>query len=360
MSPRPMGRIARPGGSRWTVAWGVAGGFLLATAGVAADAPGTDPRLPYALVAPDERLSFAGALVRPETEAAQETALRAEMARVAAAQTYQVHPAIWKIGDADTTIYIFGTVHSLPPGFRWRNPGLEAVIVRADSLLLESTDDDAGKVTFLEGLPPQEGGSLPPLLDRVSHRWRGKLAALQTALPPEAVKQMDEMPTWIAAMGIGFVRDLMIGDIPGQGADAWLEQLFHNSGRPVEAIENSKSVVEHVNAIPERAQRMMLEAALAAPDHTHEQLDMAAHAWAQGQVGDDSPLRILPEQLDPSSALADPILVQRNNAWVDTLIARIRDKPGTVLFAAGAGHFVGPGSVIDLLQKRGVRVERVQ
>lgn len=352
-----MGRIARPGGPRWTAAWAVAAAFLIATGGVAADSPPGGPQLPYAIVAPDERLSFAGELVRPASEAAQEKALRAEMVRVAAAQTYPIRPAIWKIGDADSTIYIFGTVHSLPPGFRWRNPVLEGVIVRADSLLLESTDSDEDKVTFLEGLPPQEGGSLPPLIERVSHRTRSKLAQLESALPDEATAKLDAMPTWIAAISIGFIRDLMIGDIPSQGADAWLEQHFHASGRPVEAIENSKGVVEHVNAVPERSQRMMLEAVLAAPDHTHEQLDATAHAWAQGMVGDDSPLRIEVDARDP---MADPILVQRNNAWVDTLIARLRTKPGTVLFAAGAGHFVGPGSVIDLLQKRGVRVERIQ
>lgn len=360
MSAPPMGRIARPGGPRWTAAWALAGAFLIATGGVAANEPGTTPVLPYTVVPPDERLSFAGELVRPASEAAQEKAMRAEMARVAASQTYQVRPAIWKIGDGDTTIFIFGTVHSLPPGFRWRNPVLEGVIVRADSLLLESTDADDDKVTFLEGLPAQEGGKLPPLIERVSHRWRGKLAELEAAMPPEATAQLDAMPTWIAAMSVGFIRDLMIGDIPTQGADAWLEQHFLHSGRPVESIEEAKSVVEHVNAVPERAQRLMLEAALAAPDHTHEQLDEAANAWAQGNVGDDSPLRIQATDLDPSAALADPILVQRNKAWVDALIARIRDKPGTVLFAAGAGHFVGPGSVIDQLQKRGVRVERVQ
>lgn len=327
---------------------------------MAADKAGTGPQLPYTNYLPDDRLTFAGALVRPESEAAQERARYAEMARIAAAQNYVPRPAIWKIGDADTTIYIFGTVHSLPPGFRWRNPALEAIVVRADSLLLESTDADDGQVSFLEGLPPQEGGVLPPLLDRVTHRSRGKLAALQARLPPEAIKQLDGMPTWIAAMGIGFVRDLLIGDIPSQGADAWLEQHFHSVGKPVEAIENSKSVVTNINAIPERAQRLMLEAALAAPERTHDELDAPAHAWARGEVGDDSPLRIFAEQLDPSSALADPLLVQRNAAWVEYLTARVRTKPGTLLFAAGAGHFVGPGSVIDLLRKRGVRVERVQ
>jgi uncharacterized protein YbaP (TraB family) len=179
-------------------------------------------------------------------------------------------------------------------------------------------------------------------------------------LPPDAVKSMDTMPTWIAAMGVGFIRDLMVGDMPSQGADDWLEQHFRATGRPVEAIEDSKAVVTNINAVPESDQRLMLEAALASPDRTRVQMDGPAHAWAQGDVGPNSPLIITPESLDPSSKMADPLLTQRNNAWVDALLGKIFKRPGVVLFAAGAGHFVGPGSVIDLLQRRGVRVERVQ
>lgn len=347
--PPGMGRIA----------WGLAATALaIATAAVAQNVPGLVPALPYSTYSPDERLALAGKPVRTEIDARYDAALRKEMARVALAQPYQPAPAIWKISDADTSIYIFGTVHSLPPGFRWRNPALEAVIVRADTLLLESTDADDASVTFLEGLPKDE--TLPSLIDRVSHRGRAKLAEIQAFLPAEMVAELDRMPSWIAAMSIGTVRDLMAGDIPSEGADAWLEKHFRNLGRPVQAIEDSKAVVTNINAVPESTQRMMLEAALIAPLRTHDELDAAAHAWAQGQVGPGSPLMIMPESIDPGAAMADPLLVQRNNAWVDSLIARLRAKPGIILFAAGAGHFVGPGSVIDLLEKRGLRVERVQ
>jgi uncharacterized protein YbaP (TraB family) len=333
--------------------------FAFTTAAVAEDHG--DPRLDYASFAPDERLTFSGRLVRPEAEAQREAAVRREMARVAASQKYEPRPAIWRIQDADTTIYLFGTVHSLPPGFKWRNPVLEGIIVRADTLLLESTEQDGEEVTFLEGTAAMSGGPpLPPLIERASPRYRPKLKELLAALPPETVAGLDRMPTWIAAMGIGYLRDVLAGDMPSQGADDWLEQHFRATGRPVEAIENSKAVVSNINAIPEDQQRLMLDAALAAPDRTHAELDAPAHAWAQGNVGYDSPLRIFAEQLDPSAALADPLLTRRNNAWVDSLIARLAAKPGVTLFAAGAGHFVGPGSVIDLLQKRGVRVDRVQ
>jgi uncharacterized protein YbaP (TraB family) len=336
--------------------------FALATlASIApAETGGDVPRLPYGAYPADEGITLAGKLVRPEGEAARDEAMQREIARVRATQPYSPHPAIWKISDSDTTVYLFGTVHSLPPGFRWRNPVLEGIIVRADSLLLESTEREEDNVTFLEGMPKGDAGKLPPLLDRVSHRYRAKLAQIQAALPAETVKEMDTMPTWIAAMGVGFVRDLMMGDMPSQGADDWLEKHFTSIGKPVEAIEDSKAVVTNINAVPEMAQRLMLESALAAPDRTHEELDAPAHAWAKGEVGADSPLRILPEQLDPSSAMADPLLARRNTDWVNTLMTKFMARPGTILFAAGAGHFVGPGSVIDMLQKRGVRVERVQ
>jgi len=330
-------------------------------AGAAAAADGGDPKLPYFSFSPDEQLTLSGRLVRPEAVAQQEAALQAERVRVAKSQNYQPRPAIWRIADADTTIYLFGTVHSLPPGFKWRNPVLEGVIVRADTLLLESTEADGDNVTFLEGMPQLAAGEkLPSLVDRASPQFRPKLREILAVLPPDAREGLDKMPTWIAAMGIGYLRDLMIGDMPSQGADDWLEQHFRATGRKVEAIEDSKAVVSNINAIPEDAQRMMLDAAIASPDRTHAILDAPAHAWAQGNVGYDSPLRIFADQSDPSSALADPMLLQRNSAWADALIARLAARPGVILFAAGAGHFVGPGSVIDLLQKRGVRVERVQ
>ena len=356
---RVVGRIAHRRKSRWAVLRALLLTFAVATAAVASDV--SDPRLDYAAFAPDEQLTAAGRLVRPEHETRREEATQRERVRVAASQRYQPRPAIWRIQDADTTIYLFGTVHSLPPGFKWRNPGLEAIVVRADTLLLESTDEEGDDVTFLEGMPRSaDGAPLPPLIERASPQHRPRLKELLALLPADTVRGLDRMPTWIAAMGIGYLRDMLIGDMPSQGADDWLEKHFRATGRPVESIENSKAVVSNINAIPEPAQRAMLDAALAAPDRTHAELDAPAHAWAQGNVGYDSPLRIFADVRDPSAALADPLLVQRNGAWVDSLSALMARRPGVILFAAGVGHFVGPGSVIDLLQKRGVRVERVQ
>ncbi|MCW3836061.1 TraB/GumN family protein [Sphingomonas canadensis] len=334
-------------------------GFLLVVAGATAAVSqgGGLPQLPYTAIPLDDQLTLSGKLVRPESEARYEDALAAEITRVRASQSYEPGPAIWKIGDADTTIYIFGTVHTLPPGFRWRSPRLESIIVRADSLLLESVETDAEREaakTIQQSATPQR-----PLIERVSQPYRPKLAALQALLPPETVADMDTMPTWVAAISVGMIRDMIDGDMPSQGADDWLEKHFRATGRPVEGIEDNRQVLANIGAIPEDAQRLMLEGALEAPSRTHDEMDATAHAWARGLVGLNSPLIIMPETNDPGQVMADPLLVQRNNAWVESLIRRL-EKPGTILFAAGAGHFVGRGSVLELLRGRGIRIERVQ
>lgn len=45
-------------------------------------------------------------------------------------------PALWKLADADTTIYLFGTIHILPKDLPWRTPVLEHAIAASDELVL--------------------------------------------------------------------------------------------------------------------------------------------------------------------------------------------------------------------------------
>ena len=57
--------------------------------------------------------------------------------------------------------------------------------------------------------------------------------------------------------------------------------------------------------------------------------------------------------------IAKVLIDTRNANWVRWLEHRL-DQPGTVLVAVGAGHLAGKGSVIELLQKQGYKVERMQ
>jgi uncharacterized protein YbaP (TraB family) len=57
-------------------------------------------------------------------------------------------------------------------------------------------------------------------------------------------------------------------------------------------------------------------------------------------------------------ALFDVLVRRRNAAWTSWLEARLK-RPGTLLFAVGAGHLAGKESVQAMLAQRGLRVKRV-
>lgn len=351
--------MARPG-----IAWPTSGlraaaaGFLLLAA-TAGDAQ----RVPYRQLVPDEQVLGGGPRVAvlplplddriaPDDFALDDIAEPLDEAP-GLAQDYVPRPAIWRIGDRDTTIWLFGTVHVLPPGFRWRSPALEQVAARADTLLVESVDDGSGVDTLLAAGAPAR--RLPPLAQRVNPSHRAQLAALQGSLPAEAAAVLDTLPTWIAAVAVSSVREVRAGELPGPGADAWLEGRFRAAGKPVVAIEDGAGVLAQANAIPESEQRRMLDVALDAPAPDRAALRAPLHAWARGEVGPGSAITV-----DiGSSALGDALLDRRNAAWADSLQRRLA-LPGRVLFAAGASHFIGDRSVLALLERRGIRVTRVE
>jgi uncharacterized protein YbaP (TraB family) len=270
-------------------------------------------------------------------------------------QNYRPHPAIWRIGDRDTTIYLFGTVHVLPPGFAWRDARIDAIVAKADTLIVEAVDEDAPS-DFTEA---HRGAALPPLSRRVSPDHRMALTRFLDSLPPEATPVMDGMPTWIAAIAVGFTRDMQAGELPGPGADDWIEAQFRRARKPVVAIENGREVMRRVSAVPEREQRRMLDEALDAPTPTRAERRAPTHAWAKGEIGTGSALTATLSGPSGSKALSGPLMTDRNRAWTNALVRRLK-VPGTALFAAGAGHFIGPDSVLELLRQRGVPVTRVQ
>jgi uncharacterized protein YbaP (TraB family) len=322
------------------------------------------PRIAYPVLPADMRVAPVDfALDGDETDIPSAEEMEAAESRIAIAQfsqNYRPHPAIWKIsrdsGRGMATIYLFGTIHILPPGFQWRSEALDRIVAGADTLIVESVDDKSGADSLMGGSPSP---TLPPLAKRVSPDHRAALEHFTDALAPEAVAALDGMQTWIAAIAIGYVRDFRAGEISGPGADDWLEQHFRAAGRPVVPIESGNQVMATVNAIPEAEQRRMLDLALDAPQRSRAELRAPMHAWAKGEVGSDSALTVDLVGSSGTEALSAPLLTNRNRAWADSLARRLQ-TPGTALFAAGAGHFVGPGSLLDLLRQRGIKVNRVE
>jgi uncharacterized protein YbaP (TraB family) len=271
-------------------------------------------------------------------------------------QDYEPRPAIWLLQDSDTRIYLFGTVHILPPGFRWRSPAVDRLAATADELVVESYDapDGADRVEALEMMFLD---SPRPLLERVPEARREALkAAIEASGVPAA--WYDQMQTWAAAIALG-VAQLLEGygaDDPGDapGVEDSLEAQFREAGKPIRSVEDPVEVLASLNALPAQTQVDLLlsgfeEGAAAAAEAGGEE----DRHWATGNA--EKIAEGVREAFPP--ALYEVLLTRRNARWTGWLAERL-EAPGTVLFAVGAAHLAGPDSVQAMLEARGLEVTR--
>lgn len=279
--------------------------------------------------------------------AARRAAANAACHRRYMGQDYWPQPAIWKVADADTSIFLFGTIHVLPYDFDWRTAQLDKIVKEAGSLIVEGGAVPTGQPVMPSGLPP--------VVDRLEGEartlWRGMLAML----PEENGAAFDALPTWKVAQQIDATARRRRAPPLDAGADNQLMVTFKNSGKRVEAIEDSAAVDGTLSSVPEVEQRRVLTAQLqdvARPRSINERMALF-HRWARGQSLDANH-----ERVRQSGKLGNRLLDRRNSAWADTIAGRMKE-PGTVLVAVGAGHFQGERSLLAELAKRGLQAERV-
>ena len=211
------------------------------------------------------------------------------------------HPALWTVADADTTVYLFGTIHLLPEKYRWRTPAFDQAVSGSNQLMVETIVDEKNPQKLMSALTSLAfSKGLPPLAARVPPAQRPALdaAIAKSGIPRQA---FDSMETWAAAF--------------------------------------------------------MLLGAIDQPQSMNAEFTKMLGAWGRGDV--NAIARTFNHDLAASPELKEALIAQRNANWSRWIEQRMA-TPGSVMIAVGAGHLAGKDSVIDMLKRSGYRVRRVQ
>lgn len=272
-------------------------------------------------------------------------------------------PALWLLADEDTKIYMLGTIHVLPPGFRWRSAAVDKAVGEAAELVVETYEaPGAGPDKGLEAAAGFFADKPVPILKRVPKNKRAplKAAILASGLP---LPVLDRMHSWAAAMTLGIAQ--MLGEYgvedPAQapGVEDVLEAQFRDAGKPISSVENGDAVFASLSSLPETVQtQLLLEAIEPLPAALPAETEAAAAAGELEWVAGNDEAMSLEGEAGFPPALFDVLVRRRNAAWTLWLEDRLQ-KPGTLLFAVGAGHLAGRESVQAMLAQRGLRVKRV-
>ena len=266
------------------------------------------------------------------------------------AQSPPPDPLIYEIASADGGFegWLFGTIHALPAGTRWRTPAIDHAIETADLLVVEiAALDSNGPATFRA---LAESSGLPPLAARLPADLR---PAVGEMIERGGMGSIDftGLETWAAAVTLARVDAK--GD-PANGVDRALIADF--SGRTVRELEGMRGQLSIFDRLPESAQRTMLAAVVRENERTRSDPERLQRAWLAGDAA-------AIEQAGREGFLADPalreaLLTGRNRRWAAQIGTMLKDTPRP-LIAVGTAHLVGEDGLVALLEAEGYRLRRL-
>ncbi|KQM17482.1 TraB/GumN family protein [Novosphingobium sp. Leaf2] len=263
-------------------------------------------------------------------------------------------PALWKVADKDTTIWLFGTIHVLPQPVDWHTGPVAKAFDSAQELVTEIPIDTTAQApgAILEKSKRQDGKSLRDTLapeDRTAY----EAALTSIGLP---VSAFDGNKAWFAALMLTLIPLKTAGYNTETGIDAQVAvraRTRHMLNRPLETVTYQIGLFD---TLPETTQRTYLGEVVKALPDVKGDVDAMVAAW---KAGDAEHLAKLLNEDESDAMIAKVLITDRNVAWAKWLKARLA-KPGMVFVAVGAGHLAGPGSVQDQLAAAGITVTRVQ
>ena len=270
-----------------------------------------------------------------------------------AAAIKDVDPALWVVKDADTTIYLFGSVHILKPGLGWFDDGVKTAFDASDQLVLEMVEPPAAEVQAMFGelAMDQKGKALRSKMNEAD-RAVYEAAMGKLGIPAAA---FDPFEPWAAAMTLSLLAMQKSGFDPNSGVEKQLTAAANITKKPIAGLETMEFQLGVFDTLAEAEQVQFLVETAKDIDDAGATMDKMVDLWA---APDPEKLGALMNEEMTSRVLFDALLTKRNANWAKWISARMA-KPGVTFIAVGAGHLAGPTSVQALLPAYGLNATRV-
>jgi uncharacterized protein YbaP (TraB family) len=267
-------------------------------------------------------------------------------------------PALWTASDADTTVYLFGSLHVLPEDLDWTSPDLEAALDAANAVYFETDVEPAP--AFLSTLVARLGLYAPPerLSDHLSTDER-KSVARAAGEAAMSMYALEAMRPWLAAVSIS---QAMI-ERTGLRSDLGVERVLHAraraSGKDIRRLETLEEQLRALADLPERVQIRFLVDGVSRLEAETALLDELVETWSRGETDRIAEIMVESEARDIPE-VHQSLITARNVRWANRLKAAADTETGAILVVVGAGHLVGEDSLLSDLETRGLAIKRIQ
>lgn len=264
---------------------------------------------------------------------------------------------VWKVSDADSTVFLAGSVHLLREKDLPIPAAFDRVYAEAEEIVFEI--DMATMMRPETAAEMRELGSLPQgeqLSDRFSD---ATMTRLRSYLKDRGMPE-DFFETYTPGMVFLLLSSFeasRVGAKPELGLEMTYFAKSVKDKKPSRGLETIAYQISRLNRFDPLQIEELINGTLDEQPESEKTLDAITEAWKTGQAADLAD--VIGESETFSEELREILLVQRNRNWIPEIekaLATDRD----VMFLVGAAHLVGEESVVDLLREKGLEVTQLK
>ncbi|MGD8989866.1 MAG: TraB/GumN family protein [Desulfobacterales bacterium] len=262
---------------------------------------------------------------------------------------------LWSIQTQSNKIYLLGSIHVLKPETYPLDSAIEKAYASSERIVFETDiaamQDPAMQAKMLQlGMYPAEQNLFENIARNTRQQLEKKMRAL--GLPLEAFSRFKP---WFVALTLTTLELQRLGYNPQYGIDVYFFDKAQSGGKEIGFLEPPEYQIDLLGNMVNKDQNDFLKQTLKDLEMISELAGDLVSSWKSGNA--DKVHELLHRSFKDYPNLNDRLLIQRNKEWVREVEAAMRQNKN-VLFVVGAGHLVGPESVVELLKKNGHKVKQ--
>ena len=265
------------------------------------------------------------------------------------------HP-LWEARGKSNSVYLLGSIHFAKDDFYPLAKPIEQAYERSLIIVFEADLGEmksmATQASLLKAGMCPEGETLRQQLGKETY------SALQTWLKNTGAEpsMLDPMKPWLASVTVVALELQKLGFSPGQGIDEHFYSRAKADKKEIRGLETVDFQINLFAGLSREDSELLLKSMLEDAARFPKIFADVIEAWKSGNAAKIE--QLLLEITKQYPAIYKKFLADRNRVW-HPKIEELLTGDKNVFVVVGMGHLVGSDGVVQLLKKKGIRVEQL-
>lgn len=271
----------------------------------------------------------------------------------------------WKVEKNGNLVYLLGSIHVGTPELYPFSQKLLGAFNEADALLVEANlFDQEGMQYFANASMLEEGKTIKDVVSSETYE-KVLLVFEKYGLPADALAQMKpwSLASYFSNLSLGEAIGMPAEQLASLGIDMYFLTNALLTQKPIVELEGMKAQSDMFNGLSAEAQEQYLaetlDSILTPAEEGQDEGALIKEWLGYWNEGDKDAFAESFNSTDAGSSEFETMLLGERDKNMAAKIAELleSDEKGTYFLVVGAGHFVGPETILFHLKNKGYEIE---